>query len=57
MTTTATPRKEINVGDVCSVLLRYLHPSHLISARYPNQEHRERLNNLLVVIGTDTKRI
>lgn len=56
MTTTPTPRKEINVGDVCSVLLRYLHPSQLISARYPNQEHGERLTNLLV-IGTDTKRI
>ena len=54
--TMRTPQNRANIGDVCSVMLKFLHPSRLISDRYPNQDHRERLDNLLVT-GEEIKQI
>jgi hypothetical protein len=48
--------KQIQIGDTCSVIKRFLHPSKLISERYPNQDHRETLEGLLVT-GFDNRSI
>ena len=36
------------VGASCSVLLCYLHPSELISDRYPNKDKRDTLSRLII---------
>lgn len=48
--------KTIQVGDTCYVIKRFLHSSRIISDRYPNQEHREALEGLLVT-GINEQRL
>jgi hypothetical protein len=48
--------RQIQIGDTCSVIKRLLHPAKLIAEKYPNQDHRETLDDLLVT-GIDRRRI
>ena len=49
-------KKRIGTGAICSVLKRILHPSREINNKYPNQQHRERLDELLVT-GHELRRV
>lgn len=48
--------KTIQVGDTCTVIKCFLHPSRLLSKKYPNQDHGETLDGLLVT-GVDESRV
>lgn len=53
----ATTREKLfQVGDVCSVIKRFLHPIKAVSDKYINQDFGERLDNLLV-IGLENRTI
>ena len=50
-----TKKLQNGVGATCSAMLRFLHPHKVVTEKYPNAHHKQRLGDLLVVKRETTK--